>query len=231
MVQCLLKLLLKQRILSVYHDFYRLLVATKLLTAKLHSCYAKGSEILGRSQWESFILSPTPQPYFQTTCMSVTVESATWRSQSGVGIFPWFAADEMRRKTLWSRSGCDAESKKWNSVPIWRSLLTCQIPPVPFAVMLTPSALSTYAIFLVMPLSSPNMPKNILIILFKACWAISKDVDWLPAASIYFLWHFYTNLAFLIQIVANFINFASVCFIHFLTNMIMDLANNTCGFN
>jgi len=36
MVQLLLKLLLKQRILAVYHDFHWLLVATKLLTAKLH---------------------------------------------------------------------------------------------------------------------------------------------------------------------------------------------------
>jgi len=36
MVQFLLKFLLKLRILAVYHDFHWLLVATKLLTAKLH---------------------------------------------------------------------------------------------------------------------------------------------------------------------------------------------------
>jgi len=49
--------LLKQRILAMYHDFQWLLVATKLLTAKLHSRYVKEleSEILERSD----ILSPT----------------------------------------------------------------------------------------------------------------------------------------------------------------------------
>jgi len=35
--QFLLKLLLKQRLLAVYHDLHWLLVATKLLEAKLHS--------------------------------------------------------------------------------------------------------------------------------------------------------------------------------------------------
>ena len=44
MVRFLLKFLLKLRILAVYHDFHWLLVATKLLTAKLHSCYAKESK-------------------------------------------------------------------------------------------------------------------------------------------------------------------------------------------
>jgi len=39
MVQFFLKLLLKQRILAVYHDFHQVLVATKFLTAKLHSLY------------------------------------------------------------------------------------------------------------------------------------------------------------------------------------------------
>ena len=60
MVQCLFKLLLKQSILAVRHDFY-LLVATKLLTAKLHSLYVKEpeSEILERSD----ILPPNPQLY------------------------------------------------------------------------------------------------------------------------------------------------------------------------
>ena len=43
MVQFLLNFLLKQRILAVYHDFHWLLVATKLLTAKLHSRYVKDS--------------------------------------------------------------------------------------------------------------------------------------------------------------------------------------------
>jgi len=32
-----MKILLKQRFLAVHHDFYSLLIATKLLTAKLHS--------------------------------------------------------------------------------------------------------------------------------------------------------------------------------------------------
>jgi len=38
-IQFLLTLLLKQRILAVYHHFHSLLVATKLLTAKLHLLY------------------------------------------------------------------------------------------------------------------------------------------------------------------------------------------------
>jgi len=44
MVQFLFKLLLKQIILAVYHDFRWLLVATKLWTGKLHSRYVKESE-------------------------------------------------------------------------------------------------------------------------------------------------------------------------------------------
>ena len=40
-VQFLLRFLLKQRLLAVYHDFHWLLVATKFLTAKLHSLYVK----------------------------------------------------------------------------------------------------------------------------------------------------------------------------------------------
>jgi len=59
MVQFLLKLLVKQRILAVYHGFRWMLVAAKLWTVKLHSCYAKESEILKSS--ESDILPPTPQ--------------------------------------------------------------------------------------------------------------------------------------------------------------------------
>jgi len=37
-----LKLLLKQKLLAVYHDFYCLLIVTKLSTAKLHSRYVQG---------------------------------------------------------------------------------------------------------------------------------------------------------------------------------------------
>ena len=55
MVQFLMKLLLKHRILAVYHDFLQVLVATNLLTAKLHSLYAKESEVL-ESLLESEIL-------------------------------------------------------------------------------------------------------------------------------------------------------------------------------
>jgi len=52
MVQFLLKLLLKQVIIAAYHDFHWLLVATKMLTAKLHLRYAmeSESEILERSE-------------------------------------------------------------------------------------------------------------------------------------------------------------------------------------
>jgi len=47
-----MKLLLKQRILAVYHDFHWVLVATKFLAAKLHPLYVKESEILERSELE-----------------------------------------------------------------------------------------------------------------------------------------------------------------------------------
>jgi len=50
MVQFLMKLLLKQRILAVYHDFHYVLVATKFLTVKFHSGYVKESEIVERSE-------------------------------------------------------------------------------------------------------------------------------------------------------------------------------------
>ena len=46
MVQFHMKLLLKQRILAVHHNFCCVLVATKFLTGKLHSLYVKESEIL-----------------------------------------------------------------------------------------------------------------------------------------------------------------------------------------
>ena len=69
MVQFLLKILLKEIILAVYHDLHWLLVATKLLTSKLHSRYVKEleSEILERSELESEsdILPPTPQPWLK----------------------------------------------------------------------------------------------------------------------------------------------------------------------
>jgi len=57
MLQFLLKLLLKQSILALYHDFHWVLDATK----RLHSLYIKESEILERS--ESNILPPIPQPW------------------------------------------------------------------------------------------------------------------------------------------------------------------------
>ena len=52
MVHFLLKALFNKIILAVYHDFRWLLVATKLLTVKLHSLYVKESEseILERSE-------------------------------------------------------------------------------------------------------------------------------------------------------------------------------------
>jgi len=50
MIRFILKVLLKHRILAVYHDFHWLLLAAKLLTAKLHSRYVRGSEIPERSE-------------------------------------------------------------------------------------------------------------------------------------------------------------------------------------
>ena len=65
MMQFILKLLLKQRFAAVDHDFHWLLIAKRLLTAKLHSLYIKESEsellesseskILERSELESDI--------------------------------------------------------------------------------------------------------------------------------------------------------------------------------
>ena len=52
MVQFLMKLLSKQRILALYRDFHWVFVATKFLTAKLYSLYVKESEILERSESE-----------------------------------------------------------------------------------------------------------------------------------------------------------------------------------
>jgi len=63
MVQFSLKLLLKQIILAVYHDFHWLLAATKLLTTKLHSDYIQESEILKRTKLK--ILPLAPQPWLQ----------------------------------------------------------------------------------------------------------------------------------------------------------------------
>jgi len=65
MVQLFLKLLLKQIILVVYHDFHWVLVATKLLTAKLHSLNVKESESEILERLESDILPPTPQPWVE----------------------------------------------------------------------------------------------------------------------------------------------------------------------
>jgi len=65
MVQLFLKLWLKQIILVVYHDLYWVLVATKLLTAKLHSLNVKESESEILERLESDILPPTPQPWVE----------------------------------------------------------------------------------------------------------------------------------------------------------------------
>jgi len=52
-VQFLLKLFLKRRFLAVQHDFRWLLIATKLLTAKLFSLHVKELEILEKLESES----------------------------------------------------------------------------------------------------------------------------------------------------------------------------------
>ena len=64
-VQFLMKILLQQIIRAVYHVFHWVLVATKLLTAKLYSLDVKELEleISERSELESDILPPTPQPW------------------------------------------------------------------------------------------------------------------------------------------------------------------------
>jgi len=51
MVQFLMKLLLKQRIFAVYHNFHVVLVATKFLIAKLHLLYVKESELKILERW------------------------------------------------------------------------------------------------------------------------------------------------------------------------------------
>ena len=49
----------------VCHDFHWLLVATKLLTAKLHARYVKELDILESSELESDVVLPTAQPWQQ----------------------------------------------------------------------------------------------------------------------------------------------------------------------
>jgi len=49
-VQFLFKLLLKQRIIAVHHDFHWLLLATKLLTAKPHSRYVEELELVSEPE-------------------------------------------------------------------------------------------------------------------------------------------------------------------------------------
>jgi len=71
MVQFLLKILLKQRFLAVHYDFHWLLIATKLLTAKLHP-FMLGVEVGSRKLWEGRNLEPE----------SKILE----RSESGVGV-------------------------------------------------------------------------------------------------------------------------------------------------
>ena len=60
------------RILAVYHDFHWLLVAKKLLTAKLHSRHVKVGN-LERS--ESDILPPTTQPWCHERARGVTEQN------------------------------------------------------------------------------------------------------------------------------------------------------------
>jgi len=56
-----------------------LLIATKLLTAKLHSRFVKKSvsEIAERSELESDILPPTPQPWLAINA-ALTAKTAAW---------------------------------------------------------------------------------------------------------------------------------------------------------
>ena len=61
----------------MYHDFHLFLVATKLLTAKLHLPHAKASEILERSELQSEILLPIPQPCVQQTLYTFCMRSFT----------------------------------------------------------------------------------------------------------------------------------------------------------
>jgi len=79
MVQFLMKLLLKQIIVAMYHDFHWVLVATKFLTAKLHSFMLRScsqesqSKTLERLKLESDILPPTLQPWFKLNFFAVDV--------------------------------------------------------------------------------------------------------------------------------------------------------------
>jgi len=59
MVQFLLELLLKQRILAVRHDFHWLLIATKFLTVRLHS-------VIYVMNGSKDILPPTPPSEFDS---------------------------------------------------------------------------------------------------------------------------------------------------------------------
>jgi len=56
-VQFLLKLLLKQRILAVYHSFHWLLVAAKFLAAKHHLRHA-GPDLVDARPWANPLVRP-----------------------------------------------------------------------------------------------------------------------------------------------------------------------------
>ena len=77
MVQFLMKHLLKQRISAVHHDFHLLLVATKMLTVKLHSVYVKLRQLRSRKFWKGWtFLSDSGSPIE----LFFTSHSRVWNS-------------------------------------------------------------------------------------------------------------------------------------------------------
>jgi len=89
MAQFLLKLLLKRKILAVYHDFHRLLLSAKLLTAILNSRYVKEtvSEMWERSELVADIFLPTSQPWYQPFQPQRLCSTATRRDIRQLDVF------------------------------------------------------------------------------------------------------------------------------------------------
>jgi len=76
MEQFLIKLLLKQIIIAVYHDFHWLLVATKFLAAKLYSLYVKESESgIGAGHFTSDSATLIKSALIPTECAKYGVKS------------------------------------------------------------------------------------------------------------------------------------------------------------
>jgi len=94
MVQFLLKLLLKQRILSVNHDFHWLLVATKFLAVTLRAPYVK------ESQSEILDASSRSRTYLRLATLDVTAGTFLELVCQAIGCPGWHLRNPQTRAGL-----------------------------------------------------------------------------------------------------------------------------------